>query len=725
MRRLLLLLLAASVGVPASAGTTDIEAVRANFLAYYTAAGADRTAPRMQQALGDLENATRAYTAPGYLLSDGSWSDIDYNETPSGSWSPWNHVRRLTVMAKAYRTEGQSFYRDPQLLAEIESALRYVNNFYGPTRLPTGNWWFWTLGIPLDLGPTLVMMRGDVTQSTYDDIVRDMTLRIGTSPTARGIVGPVPVGENLVWSSFTHLCLGLLKDDASMLAQVRDAMASVTLPTLADGIQADSSFHQHGSQLYTGGYGGSFANDVAKFAIITRGTAFALPPDSLGAFSDYVAGGVAWSLYGNYFDVSVISREVARRSTTGFNGIAALVQSAQFDSPRVAEIRSAAARMLQSWTWGLPTELAGAATIVEQSNVAAAWPEGHRHYFASDYTVHRRAGWFASIKMSSIRTKTGENTNGENTLGSRQSDGRFFLSMNGGEYFGSDVWPALDWSRLPGITVEQNPTAADATYGFGLQSIAGGTGDGRNGVSMMDVAPLNSTLTAKKSWFFFDDAIVFLTSAITDASPNRVETIVNQWPTTASLATGTNWMQADNIGYYFPTRNPSTKRETRTGTWAQLGAESDTTPYTATFLTLWFDHGISPVSASAEYAVVPNVTVTAMRNWAASNPISIRANNATVAAVRNNRHNALGIAFFAAGSVDGFQSDAELAVYVTPASGNNLNVSAADPTDGATGTIHLTIPFGSRSVTIDVPRNGGRTFTTTVKAPQSKRRAVR
>ena len=626
-------------------------------------------------------------------------------------------------MAKAYRTPGQSFYRDPQLLVEIESSLRYVNNFYGPTTLPTGNWWFWTLGIPLDLGPTLVLMRGDVTQATYDDLVRDMALRIGSSPTARGIVGPVPTGENLVWSSFTHLCLGLLKDDATMLAQVRDAMASVAAPSIGDGIKIDSSFHQHGAQLYTGGYGGSFANDVSKYAMIARGTAFALPQDSLSAFSDYIADGVAWSLYGNYFDVSVISREVARRSTTGFNGIAALVQSAQFDSPRVTEIRAAAARMLQSWTWGLPTELAGAATIVERSNAAAAWPSGHRHYYASDYTVHRRPDWFASIKMASIRTKTGESTNGENLLGSRQSDGRFSLSINGSEYFGRDVWPALDWTRLPGVTVEQSPTA-DATYGFGLRVIAGGTGDGRNGVSMMDVAPLNSMLTAKKSWFFFDDAIVFLTNSITDGSANRVETVVNQWPTNAPLTTGSNWMQADNVGYYFPSGNPSAKRETRTGTWAQLGAESDMTPYMATFLTLWFDHGTWPVNATAEYAIVPHVTATAMRNWAASNPISILADTSSVSAVRNNRDGALGIAFWSASSMDGYQSDSAAVVYITQ-SGSNLQVSASDPTNGVTGAIHLTIPFGSRSTTIEIPRNGGRTLTTIVKPPRSKRRAVR
>ena len=136
----------------------------------------------------------------------------------------------------------------------------------------------------------------------------------------------------------------------------------------------------------------------------------------------------------------------------------------------------------------------------------------------------------ASVKMFSTRTKSGERTNGENLLGSRQSDGRFHLVLRGNEYFGRDVWPAFDWTRLPGTTVEQKADAAGDTYGFGRNAIAGGTGDGRNGVTAMDLQPLNSNLTAKKAWFFFDDAIAFLTNSITSPSANRVETVVNQWP---------------------------------------------------------------------------------------------------------------------------------------------------------------------------------------------------
>src|SRR5207245_3466766 len=133
------------------------------------------------------------------------------------------------------------------------------------------------------------------------------------------LVGPVPTGENLVWSAHDHLCLALLRDDSSMLAQVRDAMASVCLPAAGDGIQSDNSFHQHGPQLYTGGYGASFANDVARYALLTRETEFELTPDAFASFSNYIADGVAWSFYQNYFDVSVIVWEVARSSTTGCN----------------------------------------------------------------------------------------------------------------------------------------------------------------------------------------------------------------------------------------------------------------------------------------------------------------------------------------------------------------------------------------------------------------------
>jgi chondroitin AC lyase len=740
--RLVLSLLVALAAAPAFAA--DIDVVRANFLSYYAASGADRANPRMQEALATLEGTTAQITAPGWLLGDGTWTDIDYKDsTPDGGWSPWDHTRRLMVMAKAYRTPGQRFYRDARLLTQIDAGLAQVKTFYGASIVPAGNWWFWTIGIPLDLGPTLVLMRGDVDAKTYDDLVLAIHLRILSNPAARGIIGPVPVGENLVWSSFTHLCLALLKDDPAMLDKVRDAMAGATLPVAGalEGMKPDSSFHQHGAQLYTGGYGGSYAYDVARLALITRGTSYELPARSLAAFSDYLADGISWSLYGNYFDVSVIGREVARPTTTGINGIASLIQGAQFESPRANEIRSAAARMLQTWHGALPTELAALAAQVESGRYAAAWPEGHRHYSWSDYSIHRRNGWFSSVKMFSTRTKSGEKTNNENLRGSRQSDGRFYLVLDGGEYFNPEVFPSMDWSRLPGITVEKKADAASDAYGYGTRTFAGGAGDGRNGVAAMELAPLGSALTAKKAWFFFDDAIVFLTSDITSASANRVETVVNQWPIRKSSASavsgdGSTWLHSDRIGYWFPSPTMlNTLEEQRKGTWAALGGSGDAAEREQSFFTLWIDHGAAPVSARAEYAIVPNITAGAMQSWAASRPLTILSNDGRTAAVRNIRDGATGIVFWSAGSIDGIQSDGAAIVYLAR-NGTSLRLSYADPNHG-NGTTRITIPghyttksvassMGARSTTLELPRSGGATVTVELSAATpTRRRATR
>jgi chondroitin AC lyase len=702
---------------PSSDGTAK------NIIDYYSAAGADRTSPRMQSALDTLASQARAATAPGLLLANGSFSDVDYKDVPDGGWSPWAHTQRLFTMAKAYRTPGQPFYGDPQLRAQIESALAFVPSYYGVTTIPNGNWWFWSLGVPLDLAPTLVLMRGDINAKVMSDCITTLAFHIGPNAFAKALVGPTPTGENLVWSSFTHLCLGVLKDDPTMLATVRDAMASVCATTAGDGIQIDSSFHQHGAQLYTGGYGGSFANDVSKYALLTRGTDYALPVTALDAFADYMADGVSWSLYGNYFDVSAIGREVARPTTTGYNGIAALLQSSQFPSSRQNEIRAASAKMLQSWQWSLAPELAA---IAAQSSSTPVAPSGHQHYWTSDYTVHRRPGWFASVKMFSSRTKSGENTNGENSRGSRQSDGRFYLTLDGSEFFGREIWPAYDWTRLPGITVEQKADTANNLYAVGTRSFAGGATDGRNGVSAMDVQPVGSQLTAKKSWFFFDDSIVFLTNSITLPAANRVETIVQQWPLanpSSPLLRGTNWLWSENVGYYiYPQNAPlNVTREPHSGTWQSLGASDDTTPKSATFLTMWLDHGTAPVNADAAYAIVPNTTSSAMSSWIAP---SIVANNATASAVRNG--STLGIVFWSAGSVAGYQSTLPCIVYAV-SNGHTIDIYASDPTNGS-GTYQLTVPSlvaGVRATTLTLPRNGGKTVHGTIVPPVVRRRASR
>lgn len=727
---------AALVAFSAPAAAQVFDQLERQFDDYYTGAGADRDSLGVREALNWLESQVEFVTAPGFLRSDGSWSDLDYQQVPSGTWSPWEHFRRLMIMARAYRTPGQAFYRHPGLLVQIESVLGYLPSFYGSGVEQRGNWWFWVIGPALDLGPALVLMRDDLRSDLLAQSARILEDHIGPYP---GITPRFSLleGQNLVWSALTHYSLALLERDSRTLDAVRGTLRSVAKPEGGrDGMQHDASFHQHGPQLYTGGYGASYGLEMARYLLLTRDTAYSLDQTQSGfqlRFADFVADGIAWALYHNYFDVSTIGREVVRPWTNGFNGLATLLQMSVVPSARQAEIRSAARRMLQTWTGALPVELAALAAALEAGSDRAEWPAGHRHYWVSDYTVHRRSNYFATLKMLSTRTRSGERTNGENILGSRQSDGRFHLVIDGDEYASAEAWPTLDWSRLPGITVEQRPGAASSTYGNGLRSFVGGTGDGRNGVSAMDFAAIDSPLTARKGWVFFDDAIVFLVNGVNSPSDNSVETVVDQRPLLSIespvVMEGDRWISAGGMGYWFPSGEAvEVRKEMRNGSWAALGGPADRLERSNPILTIWIDHGPYPANARAEYVIVPAVDAVSMRNWVASNPISIPANNEQVSAARDLRTGSLGVIFWEASSIEGISTDAPAVLYQS-ISGNRVELSLADPAQGS-GTYQVTLPSklilvsadpgvtvtsGPASTTLTVPRNGGRTVRVTLQ----------
>ena len=212
----------------------------------------------------------------------------------------------------------------------------------------------------------------------------------------------------------------------------------------------------------------------------------------------------------------------------------------------------------------------------------------------------------------------------------------------------------------------------------------------------------------KKSWFFFDDTIVFLTNSITSPSSNRVETVIQQWPlsATSTITRQGDWTFCDGAGYYvYPQSAPlHVERITRTGTWAALGGSTDTMPHTATFLTMWLDHGVAPAGATAAYAISLNGTTVP----------AIVANDAKASVVRSG--DMTGIVFWAAGSAAGYSSSIPAVLYVK---GGDLYV--ADPTNGA-GTFTITVPGGARYT---LSRNGGATSHVIVPAANPRKRVVR
>ena len=616
------------------------------------------------------------------------------------------------MLARAWSTPGQSLHHDPALLRQIERAIRFVPTFYGPPRKEEGNWWFWTIGPALDFGPTLLLVGTAIDPVVLKDATEVLKARIGPWP---GVTANYSVlgGQNLVWSSMNHLMYAVLTNDQSRIDQVRDRIASVCSRTPGrDGLQADLSFHQHGPQLYTGGYGGSFAFEVSRYILFTSGTSFALPEAASRTFGDFIAESLRWTLFGNHFDISSLGREAVRPSVSGFNGLAALLHLSAASQPRSADISRTAVAVLQHVKHTLPPELSALAQRIAATT--PEWPSGNRYFSSSDYVVHRRAGWFASVKMFSVRTKSGERTNGENLLGSRQSDGRLQLLMDGGDYLDGEALPLLDWSRLPGITVEQSNQAASDLYGYSPESFVGGVSDGTNGVAAMRAAPLGTSLTARKGWIFFDDCITSFVNSAQALSGNRVETVVDQRPVraiesltvdgvhaaTASTVANARWASADRVGYWFPeSASLRLTEEARSGNWKTLAVTNPDRAVSGTVRTMVIDHGMNVANGNAVYGIVPGVTAEEMKRWEAARHISILSNDSLISAARDNRTALTGIIFWAAGSFDGVSVDRP-SVLMKGVEAKRVTLAVSDPTQ-APGTMKITMQGRWRLVSSD------------------------
>jgi len=262
----------------------------------------------------------------------------------------------------------------------------------------------------------------------------------------------------------------------------------------------------------------------------------------------------------------------------------------------------------------------------------------------------------------------------------------------------------VDPQRLPGTTVIAGSTARQSQLG-GSNAVGGASLDGYSAV-MMQLSPDGRQLSAKKSWFLFDDELVALGADIrSTAAGKTVETIVEnrRIPAEASFTSdpGAAWANlANTIGYYFPGNTAwQTLHDTRSGAWRDINAGGSTAKLTSLYQTLWFDHGVMPAGASYSYVLLPNKTADDTAAYAASPAVQIVGNDAKAQAVT---HRGLGIRaanFWApsATPVAGITSDAVASVLLHQTD-TAIGIAVADPTQANGGVIHVEVAAAAQNV---------------------------
>ncbi|MFD7976494.1 polysaccharide lyase 8 family protein [Streptomyces sp. NPDC059071] len=594
------------------------------------------------------------------------WPDLPYADpepdtdaesyTYSGNLN--SSFNRLRTMAEAYSQPGTGLTGNDALRDEILAGVDHLHDqAYNAGQTRYGNWYSWQIGAPQALLDIDVLLYEHLGAARIADHCAAVDHFVPDSAVAS--YSGTSTGANRVDLCRVLALRGAVGGAAPKLALARDALSPVfPYVTTGDGLYRDGSFVQHLYVPYAGSYGSVMLGGLSLLFALLKGTAWEVTDpgrqvvlDSVEkAYAPFLFNGLAMDLVSG----RAISRGVQKSDPAGLrqddhlrgHGIIACIALLGVSASPAEKSRWD--QMIKGWIardYYRPV-LAGPALGVAQLArlkavddtvpTGSAEPTGHRLFPSMDRAVHRRPGWAAAVAMASQRITYYENGNGENLRAWHSSSGMLYWwggTFANGQYT-DDFWPTVDPCRLPGTTASRKPLAdgEGGTWGAARPDVrwVGGATDGTYAAVGQYLKGLSSTLLAKKSWFFLDDAVVCLGAGIHGRDGTGVESVVenrNLGPSGthaftvdgaaqstalgwSATLTGARWAHlAGHAGYVFPGgATVRALREARTGAWSDINRSAVTDPVTRRYLTLWFDHGTDPTWATYAYVLMPGAT---------------------------------------------------------------------------------------------------------------------
>ena len=646
------------------------------------------------QLLSSSPSTSSVQSDMSSLQANGSWSDINYASTAATNWSPLTHLQRMQAMAQLYDNPTSSLYQNTTLAADLSSAM----NYWIATKAQSSNWFDNDIAGPQALGAAMVLAK---------PVFSSSQIASGQALLAQAKVAiPSFTGQNVVDLSIPGIYSAIVSGSTSDMTSAFNSMNGTVFVSNfgTDGIQADNTYHIHNIQLYMGGYGSSYINDMLSWAPLSVGTSYALTDAQEHTLVNYMLDGTQWFIRGQTLDLAADGRQVTFPSYVGAgNGyVTAIKDALALGNYRTSELQAFLARQQA-------TNQSGAASSTQNTMT------GNRAFYDSEIMVQQRPTYYASVKVTSTRTSDPESGNDQGLKNLYLGDGVNQIMVTGNEYLG--IQPVWNWYRLPGTTVEQDgrslKPATDWGAVHGTTAYAGGVSDGMYGAEAFNYSRYD--VSAKKSWFFFDNEEVALGAAITSSSGSfEVDTTLNQsfltssvsYETTGSasqtFSTGTatpanlKWVYQGGVGYFFinPVSNATIQAISQSGNWAALNTAASSSTVTSNVFTLYINHGTAVSNGSYSYIAVPGITAAQMDSYLASNPIQVLSNTSTVQAIRQSTLNITQAAFYAAGSFTITAGETVAAstpsAVILQSQPNSLKLSASSP-QASSGALNVTL----------------------------------
>jgi chondroitin AC lyase len=600
------------------------------------------------------------------MRADGSWSDINYQDTVIAKWS--THMKRLRSMAAAYNSRAGSSFQSAELLNKIDKGFAFIYN----KPLRSSNWWDVEIGGPNEYMAALILVKKHL-QS--EQVKKYATWLADATP------NPGHKGQNRVWVSIITIYKGCISDDQQLVERGYTSLASTLMiePVQGnEGIKIDNSFHQHRPQLYSGGYGLGYVRDVTEMLALAHQTVFAesFTPQKKTILSNLALKGHQLLEYRDVVDFGTNGRNITREN--GLNGM----DTATLNNLSLAD----PAHSTDYTQW--KAHLTG-----------AAFPQayrGNKYFWKSDIMTQHGSHYYLSAKVISTRTAGTESLNGENLKGFNLPLGATNIMTHGREY--KNILPVWDWTKIPGTTAVNHPASVLLQwYQYGSNQFAGGASDGHAGLIAYEHS--YNGIQAKKAYFFLGDAMLCLGAGINALGIQTVHTTVNQTflngevniqagNKTEELKEKTKqfnnlqWVYHDGAGYVFPEASPVTiSKAPQSGNWKSINTTGSNETITREVFSLWLAHGTAPINAHYQYIVVPATTKETFLASKVPGKFKVISNTADIQAVSYEDYYA--IVFYEPGTVvmpDGLSISTRMkaTVLIRHTSGG-YHITAADP----------------------------------------------
>lgn len=644
------------------------------------------------------------------IKPNGSWGNIDYKSKRVASWPSSAHLYNLKRMAQGYH-----FIDNQNRKMLIKNKLLLGLRHWLEKDYQSANWYNQRLRIPLVLGIVSLL--------AYDSLTKKENLKILNLLKKRSALGQkasVETGANLLMFARNNILCGILDNSPKRIKNaINSAMREVKV-TNGEGLQSDNSFHQHGPCLHITAYGNDFSYNVSKMIWLASGTQFEVPKNKSKLQSDFILKGQRWFFRGSNADYMCEGRSIIR-TKKGYSANLKLIKASQF----MAMVDPSQKILFTDFALSLKGDTNKGATFT-----------GNKMFWDSAMMVHRRKGFYISVKMLAHDMFTADRTNFESNKAHHLSDGAMCIMRSGKEY--RNIFPLWKWRFIPGTTVEAGTPKLiwNTIRTLGAKHFVGGVTNTKNGVATMNFARgtqdgdktgwhgqrrINKnkiSISAKKSWFFFDDEIICLGAGITGKSGKPVTTTINQsylkgTPKTSKENDTIKWIHHDGIGYYLHDKQKvSIKTDKQSGSWFDISISGKKDKISGEIFRLWIDHGKSPVNKSYAYSILPSITSKEMNSYKST--IKILQNSKAIQAVESFDKKLIGIVFHKPGNIVlssklNISSNEACIVLLEMVDNKNMKIFLSRPNKLKKGNSIL-LKINKQEVTFDLTKKIGRSI---------------